>query len=100
MLFRSDLLGTQQDLELDPRALGRLRTRIRAELAPLMGQMDELVEAISTGKDLVDSQKSWQQLLRNDRPTLPGADSTELSTFLRAERQTWSHREPSTGKGR
>lgn len=95
-----NLLGTQQDLELDPRSLGRLRTRIRAELAPLMGQIDELVEAISTGKDLVDSQKSWQQLLRKDRPTLPGADSTELSTFLRAERQTWRHREPSIGKGR
>ena len=95
-----DLLGTQQDLELDPHSLARLRTRIRAELAPLMGQIDELVEAISTGKDLVDSQKSWQQLLRNDRPTLPGADSAELSVFLQTERQTWRHREPSIDKGR
>ena len=93
-----DLLGTQQDLELDPRSLGRLRTRIRTELAPLMGQIDELVEAISTGKDLVDGQKGWQQLLRTDRPTLPGADSAELSAFLRAERQTWSHRDSPAGK--
>jgi hypothetical protein len=47
-----DILGMPQDLELDPRTLGRLRTRIRSELATLMAKIDALVEAISTGKDL------------------------------------------------
>lgn len=45
------ILGTEQDLELDPRTLGRLRSSIRKTLAPLMAQIDTLVEAISTGKD-------------------------------------------------
>ena len=36
---------------------------------------------------------SWDDLLRTDRPTLAGADSTELSAFLRSEREGWSHRD-------
>jgi hypothetical protein len=93
------ILGVQQDLELDPRTLGRLRTRIRSELAALMAQIDALVEAISTGKDLLANDQGWQRLLQSERPTLPGADSQELSAFLRAERQAWEHREAPTGKG-
>jgi N-6 DNA Methylase len=45
------ILGTQQDLELDPRTLGRLRSSIRNELKELMSKIDILVQAISTGKD-------------------------------------------------
>lgn len=92
------ILGTQQDLELDPRALGRLRSSIRRELSELMGQIDALVEAISTGRDLPDITASWDQLLRTDRPLLAGADSAELSIFLRTEREGWSQRElPGSG---
>lgn len=94
------ILGLQQDLELDPRTLGRLRTRIRTELAGLMAEIDVLVEAISTGKDLQDNQKGWQHLLRKDRPALPQADSAELSAFLRAEREAWEARDIAPGKGR
>jgi len=42
------ILGSSQDLELDPRTLGRLRSSIRRELKPLMEQIDALVESIST----------------------------------------------------
>nr|MDP2190231.1 N-6 DNA methylase [Rhodoferax sp.] len=87
------ILGTQQDLELDPRTLGRLRSSIRREIAGLMGQIDALVEAISTGRDLLDSAATWDQLLRTDRPVLAGADSAELSAFLRGEREGWRKRE-------
>jgi len=45
------ILGTAQDLVLDPRTLGRLRSSIRKELAPVMAQIDRLVEAISSAKD-------------------------------------------------
>ena len=87
------ILGSQQDLELDPRTLGRLRTRIRGELKSLMEQIDALVESISTGKDLLAVAAVWDALLRTDRPVLVGADSVELSAFLRSEREGWSHRE-------
>jgi hypothetical protein len=87
------ILGSSQDLELDPRTLGRLRASIRRELKPLMDQIDTLVESISTGQDLLAIQASWDDLLRTDRPTLAGADSAELSAFLRSEREGWSHRD-------
>jgi len=87
------ILGTQQDLELDPRTLGRLRSSIRREIAGLMGEIDALVEAISTGRDLLDVAATWDQLLDADRPVLAGADSAELSAFLRSEREGWSKRE-------
>ena len=87
------ILGSQQDLELNPRSLGRLRTRIRTELAVLMGEIDALVESISTGRDLEQIAAGWDHLLRSDRPVLAGADSTELSAFLRSEREAWSHRD-------
>ena len=45
------ILGAQQDLELDPRTLGRLRSSIRNELKELMDKIDILVQEISTGKD-------------------------------------------------
>ncbi len=88
-----EILGTQQDLELDPRTLGRLRTRIRSELSWLMSQIDALVESISTGQDLLDNQKAWDAMLDPNRPTMPGADSAELSAFMRSEREGWSHRD-------
>lgn len=87
------ILGTQQDLELDPRTLGRLRSSIRREIADLMGEIDTLVESISTGSDLLEKAVTWDQLLRTDRPVLAGADSAELSAFLRSEREGWSKRE-------
>lgn len=87
------ILGTQQDLELDPRTLGRLRSSIRREIAGLMGEIDALVEAISTGRDLLEVVATWDQLLHTDRPVLDGADSSELSAFLRSEREGWSKRE-------
>jgi len=87
------LLGSSQDLELDPRTLGRLRSSIRRELKPLMDQIDVLVESISTGQDLLAIQASWDRLLDPNRPTFPGADSQELSAFLRSEREGWSHRD-------
>lgn len=87
------ILGTQQDLELDPRRLGRLRSSIRREIKPLMDQIDALVEAISTGQDLLVIQQSWERLLDPNRPTLPGADDAELSRFLRSEREGWNHRD-------
>lgn len=89
------ILGTQQDLELDPRTLGRLRSSIRRELAGVMGQIDALVESISTGHDLLEIDANWDQLLRTDRPVLAGADSAELSAFLRSEREGWRKREAS-----
>ena len=91
------ILGTQQDLELDPRTLGRLRTSIRKEIAGLMAQIDLLVETISTGRDLGGSDASWEQLLRTDNPVLEGADSSELSAFLRSEREGWSLRDLPAG---
>jgi len=73
--------------------LGRLRSSIRRELKPLMDQIDALVESISTGQDLLAIEASWDRLLDPNRPTFPGADSQELSAFLRSEREGWSHRD-------
>jgi len=87
------ILGSSQDLELDPRTLGRLRSSIRREIKPLMDQIDTLVESISTGQDLLAIQASWDRLLDTNRPTLAGADSAELSRFLRSEREGWGHRD-------
>jgi hypothetical protein len=70
-----------------------LRSSIRRELKPLMDQIDALVESISTGQDLLAIEASWDRLLDPNRPTLPGADSAELSRFLRSEREGWSHRD-------
>lgn len=87
------ILGVQQDLELDPRTLGRLRSSIRREIAGVMGQIDTLVEAISTGRDITELETDWERLLTTERPLLAGADSVELSAFLRSERASWSERD-------
>lgn len=87
------ILGVQQDLELDPRTLGRLRSSIRCEIAGVMGQIDALVEAISTGRDITKREADWERLLTTERPLLAGADSVELSAFLRSERESWSERD-------
>ena len=87
------ILGSQQDLELDPRTLGRLRSSIRRELASVMGQIDALVEAISTGRDITELEAGWERTLNAERPVLAGADSIELSVFLRSERESWSERD-------
>lgn len=87
------ILGSQQDLELDPRTLGRLRSSIRRELAGVMGQIDALVEAISTGRDIAELEAGWQRTLNTERPLLAGADSIELSAFLRSERESWNERD-------
>ena len=87
------ILGSQQDLELDPRTLGRLRSSIRRELATVMGQIDALVEAISTGRDITELEAGWDRTLNSERPLLAGADSLELSEFLRSERESWSERD-------
>ena len=87
------ILGSQQDLELDPRTLGRLRSSIRKALAVLMGQIDTLVEAISTGRDITELEAGWERTLNTERPLLAAADSAELSAFLRSERESWSERD-------
>ena len=74
-----------------------MRTSIRKEIAGLMAQIDLLVETISTGRDLGGSDASWEQLLRTDNPVLEGADSSELSAFLRSEREGWSLRDLPAG---
>ena len=94
------ILGSQQDLELDPRTLGRLRSSIRRELAGVMGQIDALVEAISTGRDITEREADWERLLTTGRPLLAGADSVELSAFLRSERESWSERDKSLPGGK
>ena len=93
------ILGSQQDLELDPRTLGRLRSSIRRELASVMGEIDALVEAISTGRDLKEQSEDWARLTHESGATIKGQDSSELSDFLRAERSRWSEREWLAGKG-
>jgi len=91
------ILGTQQDLELDPRTLGRLRSSIRKELAPVMAQIDALVESISTGKDRQAQAEDWSRLTRFTGPLAhgkkQGQSAEELSDFLRSERRRWTERE-------
>jgi len=87
------ILGSQQDLELDPRSLGRLRTRIRSELAPQFKEMDALVEAISTGRDAQARGQTWERVLHGAPPDLIAQPSTSVSAFLRNERTHWSERE-------
>ena len=87
------ILGSQQDLELDPRTLGRLRTKIRKEIAGIMGEIDTLVEAISTGKDLQAQSQDWQRVIHNKPSITPGQNAQEVSDFLRTERSHWSERE-------
>ncbi|MEO6972437.1 MAG: N-6 DNA methylase [Rhodoferax sp.] len=94
------ILGTQQDLELAPHTLGRLRASIRRELAPLLGEIDALVEAISTGRDLESLSKDWQRVIRDSRPLPAGQNAEELSEFLRTERSHWTERELLASKGR
>ena len=94
------ILGTAQDLELDPRTLGRLRASIRKELAPVMAQIDHLVEAISTGKDLQSVADDWGRLNQRPGALAQGQDAQELSDFLRHERAQWSEREPTPGAGK
>lgn len=93
-----DLLGTQQDLELDPRTLGRLRSRIRKELAPLLGEIDTLVESISTGKDIALQSADWERVVHGAAATHTPQDAEALSAFLRTERDQWTERELLTGK--
>jgi type I restriction-modification system DNA methylase subunit len=87
------ILGSQQDLELDPRTLGRLRTSIRKEIAGIMGEIDALVEAISTGKDLQAQSQDWQRVIHKKPSITPGQNAQEVSDFLRTERSHWSERE-------
>jgi hypothetical protein len=87
------ILGTQQDLELDPRTLGRLRSSIRKELAPVMAQIDQLVEAISSGKDLQAQSQDWGRLTKQPGALTMGQSAQDLSDFLRSERSRWSERE-------
>ena len=88
------VLGSQQDLELDPRTLGRLRSRIRGELADLMSQIDALVENISIGQDVRDMALDWQRLLnRQPVPGFTAQESEEMQKFLRDERALWELRE-------
>ena len=58
-----------------------------------MGQIDALVEAISTGQDISEGDADWERMLTTERPLLAGADSVELSAFLRSERESWSERD-------
>lgn len=87
------ILGTQQDLELDPRTLGRLRSSIRREIAPLMDEIDALVESISTGNDLLELEAYKAELLSRPRPVVVGLPAQDISDFLRAEREAWEHRD-------
>ena len=87
------ILGSQQDLELDPRTLGRLRTSIRKELATLIGEIDALVESISTGQDIERQSKDWQRVIHGASVALTHQNPGEISAFLRAERDHWTERE-------
>ncbi len=87
------ILGAQQELELDPRTLGRLRSSIRRELQPLMEQSDTLVESISTGQDLLAQAAYQEDFLTRPRPVVAGLSSQEISEFLRSEREGWEHRD-------
>ncbi len=89
------ILGTQQELELDPRTLGRLRSSIRREIKHLMDQIDALVESISTGQDLVAQAGYFDELVTRPRPDLTGSSAQEISDFLHTERDAWSHRDAS-----
>lgn len=93
-------LGTQQDLELDPRTLGRLRTSVRKALATLMSEIDALVKAISTGQDLEILSADWQRVIHGSRPVSTGQSAQELSEFLRIERSHWTERELLASGGR
>lgn len=86
------ILGSQQDLELDPRTLGRLRSSIRKEIAGIMAQIDTLVEAISTGKDLIAQSQDWQRVIAK-KVSVKGQSAKDVSDFLRTERSHWSERE-------
>jgi N-6 DNA Methylase len=92
------ILGTQQDLELDPRTLGRLRTNIRKELASVMGEIDVLVEAISQGRDVQEQSEDWGRLTQKLGAPVQGQSAEELSEFLRAERNRWTERELLSGE--
>jgi hypothetical protein len=87
------LLGTQQDLELAPSALGRLRTRVRSELSELFREIDALVEAISTGRDLHALEATWQSLLSGPPAAVTPQPASSLSAQLRSERDHWSERD-------
>ena len=91
------ILGTQQDFELDPRTLGRLRTTIRKELSGLMAQIDLLVETISTGRDIQQQSEDWSRLTHKPGIPVKGQSAEELSEFLRAERSRWTERELLSG---
>ena len=84
------ILGSQQDLELDPRALGRLRSRIRTELDAQFKAMDALVEAISTGRDLQAQGETWTRVLQGGAPGLATQPAESVSAFLRDERAHWN----------
>ena len=87
------LLGPTQDLELDPRTLGRERLRVRAAIAPLMSEINALVKAISTGTEALPAPPlpdSWQQLLAHPGAAGAAADDEALSRFLRDERAAWA----------
>ena len=88
-----NLLGMQQDLELDPRALGRLRTRVRNELADLFRDIDSLVEVISTGRDWRALQATWDSLLTAAPAAITRQPASDLSAQLRSERDQWSERD-------
>jgi hypothetical protein len=85
------ILGSQQDLELDPRALGRLRSRIRTELDAQFKAMDALVEAIShRGATSRRRGETWTRVLQGGAPGLATQPAESVSAFLRDERAHWN----------
>ena len=86
-------VGPQREMELGTRDLGQLRLRVRREIAPVLAEIDSLVEAISTGQDLRWMRDDWQRMI--DAPPGPSniQSPIELSDSLRAEREAWAHRE-------
>lgn len=87
------VLGTQQDLELNPGTLGRLRSSIRREIAGLMVQIDALVEAISTGQDVLEQQAAMENFIQTPPKVTANLPAEEISEFLRLERQAWTDKE-------
>ena len=65
-----------------------------------MGEIDALVEAISTGRDLESLSEDWQRVIHGSRPLSGAQSAQELSDFLRTERSHWTERELLASGGR
>ena len=83
------ITGSDPALDLDPNALGRLRRKIRVDLAELFKLIDQLVEAISSGTRPVRDDDPWSRLTNPFASPHNKRTREDIDAQVQAEREAW-----------